>query len=151
MMSQKEFEDLHGVRLEQKDKSLFMRFLNVLLWPFSFMEFYTTYRLPFQKRATITYPKGQTAMGRLDILEHELGHVKQFMPWYGPFVVGLATTLLPLPVFFSGRWLVERHPYLGDIKRGRMTVEDAVMLLWGGYGWCWPRFLMRKWFNGKLK
>ena len=92
-MNQKEFEDLHEVNLIQKDKSWFMQALNIFLWPMGFMSFYTTYQLPFQKRATITYPKGIGAMECPDILEHELWHVEQFKPWYGPLMVGLAVPL----------------------------------------------------------
>lgn len=152
-MTKERFEDTYGVRLVSKKDDLLMKLIGILLMVFGvdFERFFTTYRLPFQKRATIAYPPNICDIMRFrDVLEHELYHVKQFSPWYGPLVVFLLVTIIPLPVFFSGRWFVEREPYLNDIKNRRYSIEAAVNTLWAYYFCCWPRFLMRKWFKKQL-
>lgn len=116
-------------------------------------KFWMTYRLPWQKHVTITYPpklSRETAEAS-PTLSHEKMHADDLSgPWYRVVAFLLLATLLPLPVLFSGRWLIERHAYLEDIKRGRRSVDDAVSTLWKSYGWCWPPILMRRWFLARL-
>ncbi len=139
-----------GIRLVRKDRDLPMRLLGLLLGHRFREEFWTTYRLPFG-RPTITYPpKIRNPRIWEKLLRHELVHVEQFRPWWGPFLVALLVSVFPLPFLFSGRWLVERPAYLLDIKSGRMGVDEAVETLWNGYGWPWPRSWMRRWFLSRL-
>lgn len=104
-----------------------------------------TYRFPF-RAAVVTYPVGTSSPSRSPTLKHEEHHVKQLGTWYGPLWLLLLATLLPLPVFFSGRWFIERRAYLGDINRGQLTADRAADILWSRYGMCWPKALMRRWF-----
>jgi hypothetical protein len=83
------------------------------------------------------------------IRQHEYLHVGQFRSC-GIIIMALLYLLLPLPALLSGRWFIERHPYLGDIRSGRITTEKAVEKLWGEYGWVWPRSWMREWFEKNL-
>jgi len=141
-----------GARVINKKDSWLMR----LIGRFSptFMRFFwTTYRLPFQKQATIACPAG--IEDPLDdkhdkVIAHEMVHVKQLEPWYGPFLMLFLYFLFPLPVFFSGRWFVEREAYLVDIKNGRVGLGSAVDILWLAYFYCWPKSLMRKWFEKRV-
>lgn len=88
----------------RKDNDAFMRFCGRILGR-SFRErFWTTYRFPWMKRARVCYPRGTTSPLHRGILDHEEHHVRQFAPWYGPFVVFALYLLFPLPVLFSGRW-----------------------------------------------
>lgn len=84
------------------------------------------------------------------ILNHELVHVEQQRSWWGVLWT-LACMVFPLPVFFSGRWFVERDAYLSDIKTGRRSIDQAVYTLWGKYGMPWPKGRMRAWFEAKLE
>jgi hypothetical protein len=56
-----------------------------------------------------------------------------------------------LPVYLSGRWFIERHAFLGDIKLGRITLDAAIETLVHKYGNPWPRGSMRRWFEARLK
>lgn len=123
--------------------------LRRLLKPIVRDEFWFTRRFPFCQ-AVITHPDFVTNPKDHPVLQHELHHVEQFSKWWAPFVLPLLATCLPSPVFFSGRWYVERWAYLADIRAGRLTIDGAVQALWSGYGWCWPKPLMRKWFKSKL-
>jgi len=58
---------------------------------------------------------------------------------------------LPLPVLFSGRWYFERHAYLHNIINHGYSIERVVDTLWNNYLWCWPKPLMKKWFERKVK
>lgn len=148
-MTQKEFEDKYEVRLIDKEDSLFMKMLGAVLKPIvpNFMTyFFTTIRRPFQKYGTIYYPHGTNPMKYMGVLEHELMHVEQQKTTWGLIKSVFLATLFPLPVFLSGRWFLEREPFLHDIKKGMKTVDQAVDMLWGSYGWCWPKCLMKKWF-----
>lgn len=125
--------------------------LRRLLWPVVPYDFWMTYRLPFQKRARITHPGYNTDEAwQSPVLEHERIHAEQFGHWWGPWLIPLLAVLLPLPILFSGRWLIERPAYLADIKANRCTVDEAVQTLWQSYGFCWPRPLMRAWFLRQL-
>ena len=153
-----EFEQKHNVTLMLKKKSWHMRFVGFFLGK-NFMEhFWSTFRLPFQKKAIIVYPDSNDLSGyeeipewAMGILNHELIHVKDMSTGWGLFKMFWLLWLLPLPTIFSGRWYIERYAYLNDIKVGRKTVESAADTLWSGYWWCWPKSLMRKWFNKKIK
>jgi len=109
-----------------------------------------TYRFPLQKKVTITYPTSCIDPAESQQIDHEIMHARQFASWWGPWLIPLAVTLFPLPVFFSGRWYVERWPYWHDIVDNKLSVEQAVWKLWLRYGWCWPKCLMRRWFYKKL-
>jgi len=136
-----------GYRLLPYSKSTVRK----VLWIFVGSVCWMTYRFPFQKKSTITYPDDVTNPEiKTDILEHEEVHVAKFNTWWGPWIIPLLVTLFPLPMFFSGRWFIERHAYLADIKAKRITVEEAVETLWLYYFMCWPRCLMRRWFKRKL-
>jgi len=151
-MSQEEFEKKFDVKLVNKKDSLVMKITVIFLKPFcpDFMtNFFTTYRLPFQK-GTIVYPDGLDPMRFSDVLEHELIHIEQEKTAWGLFKSAILVSVFPLPIIFSGRWYLEREPYLNDIRKGRYTVEEAVDLLWGSYGWAWPKSLMTKWFKDRL-
>jgi len=123
-------------------------------------DFWTTYRLPFQKYTTIAYPdkdrSGKRTMLYVDairrhgILNHEIIHTILLERWYGPVLAGALAIGLPLPVLFSGRWYLERWAYLADIQRGMRTVNEAVDVLWNGYMWVWPRSWMAEWFNNNM-
>lgn len=141
-------------RLIAKEDSRLMRVIGAILRPFDgglFMQRATTYRLPFQKYARVCIPKAVIGYSAVvaDIEAHELHHVQQFATKLGPWWVILAQ-LFPLPVFFSGRWFVERGAYLDEIERGDLTLDTAIDILWTQYGWPWPRSWMRRWFIKKL-
>jgi hypothetical protein len=126
-------------RVRRKADDRLMRFIG-FFWPAFMVQYTTTYRLPFMKFANVCTPSTWEqipAWFREHIILHEQHHVRQFKPWYGPWLV-IAAQLLPLPIFFSGRWFVERRAMLDDIKRNDMDAEQAVAMLWKGYGWPWP-------------
>ena len=152
-MTIKEFETKYKVKLVNKKDSKFMRFLGFVLKPFTpdFMtRFFTTIRLPFGE-PSIYYPDGLEPMRyEHTVLEHELMHVNQQRTGWGLFKSYIYGTVFPLPLFFSGRWWIERDPYLADIKKKLLTVDQAVDILWASYGFVWPKGLMKKWFEKNL-
>ncbi len=111
-----------------------------------------TYRLPFQKQVRITFSTNiqKDLAEKMPTLLHEEVHVEQFSTWYGPWLIPFLILLFPLPVFFSGRWFIERDAYLVDIKAGRTTVNRAVDTLWDRHGWVWPKPWMQKWFRDRV-
>lgn len=125
----------------------------LIRWLVPLRKWWLTYRLPGQTVATVTHPAGMTTKEakRADTLQHERVHAEDFARPWAPLWILALVLLFPLPVLFSGRWFVERHAYLHDIRRGADTVEGAVHTLWSGYGWCWPKPLMRRWFHVKLR
>lgn len=136
------------VEIIRKDSSLLMRAIGWVLPSFSL--FWTTYRLPFCI-ARICYPKFvNDPREHKDTIAHEMVHVRQFQGALGPLKMLLLATVFPLPVLFSGRWLIEREAYLNDIRAGRHTIDAAVDVLWRAYGYPWPKSLMRSWFKKKL-
>ena len=141
------------VILVRKDASWTMWALSWILGADFMTKWWTTYRWPFQK-ARIAFPTTLTAaqaIMKVDTLNHELVHVEQFRPWWGPPVIFALEVLFPLPVLFSGRWFVERPAFLLDIKTKRRTIDQAVDKLWTGYFYPWPRSLMRRWFERELE
>ncbi len=140
-----------GVRFVRKDRDGPMRLLALFLGKSFITNFWTTYRLPFQKQVTVTYPPSVCDPHQHPgIVQHEMVHVRQFERFGAPVVMILLAGLLPLPVFFSGRWLIERRAYLDDIRVGRITLERAVDVLWSHYGFAWPKTMMRRWFRKQL-
>lgn len=138
--------------LVPKALSPLMRALALVLGRGFLTDFWTTWRAPFQRSVRIGYPDTVTHPEEYaGVIVHELVHAAQFRPWWGPLWVALLAALLPLPVLFSGRWFVERHAYLLDIRDGRHSVDGAVYLLWHRYGWAWPPGLMRRWFERQLR
>jgi len=136
--------------LIRKDESLLMRALALVLGRTFLTDFWTTWKLPFQRYVRIGYPTGiSKPLEHQDVIDHELVHARQFRAW-GAVAVVLLAILLPLPVLFSGRWFIERDAYLRDIRARRRSIDGAVWLLWNQYGWCWPRARMRRWFERQL-
>jgi hypothetical protein len=110
-----------------------------------------TYRMPGDECATVTYPDDTPDPQHHWVVGHEECHVIDLYK-YGLAIMCLLNFVVPLPAFLSGRWFVERWPYLKvDIVGGHRTVDEAVDALWSKYVWCWPKFLMRRWFNAQLK
>lgn len=133
------------VEFVRKDQSRLMRFVGWLLRPINkeFMQSYwTTIGHTIYYPVDIEDPSVQQYSG---VREHEEMHVAQFDK-YGIVLMGLAYILFPLPFLFSGRWFIERGPYLNDIRKGRVHLSTVVRILWGGYGWPWPKCLMVRWF-----
>lgn len=146
-----EFEQKHGVRLIPKSKSKFMWLVGLILGK-RFMDFWITYRLPFQKATTITYPpKTDDPMKYKSVLEHELVHAKLLEKWYGPVLGALLVSVFPLPILFSGRWFIERSAYLCNILNHGYEVDWVIDTLWDNYLFCWPKSLMKRWFLKKIK
>ncbi len=145
-MTTKKFEKLHNVRLIPKSQSWLMRFIGFL--GSDFLKFCSTFRLPWQRKVTIAYIDGMDPMANMPKLEHELDHADVFAKFWGPYFMALA--IVP-----PGRWFVERHPYLEDIKAGRYTVSGAVNVLWNSYrikAWGWPSpRRMHAWFIKQLR
>jgi hypothetical protein len=110
-----------------------------------------TYRLPFQGAVQITYPDAVEKPMASRLVSHELIHARWLAKWWGPVAGLLLAALVPLPIFFSGRWFIERHAHLHDIEAGYCTVEKAADRLWNKYLWAWPRPLMRRWFEKKTR
>lgn len=138
----------HGVVLRPKRSSWVMR---AITWVYPRWErFWTTWRHPFGV-PTIYYPSAITdPLVYQRIIQHELVHVEQQKPWWGPWWTLLCVTVFPLPVFFSGRWFIERDAYLDDIVTGRLTLEQAVRTLHASYGRPWPQKWMRSWFKSRM-
>ena len=153
-MNKTEFENKYNVNLIDKNDSILMKIVGFLLKPFTpqFMAFFfTTYRLPFQTKGTIAYPVGLDPMRFPDVLLHELMHVEQQKTAWGLFKSALLVSVFPLPMFFSGRWFIEREPYAVDIYKGLRTIDGAVDILWNSYLFPWPKPLMRAFFEKRVK
>lgn len=136
-------------RLVPKDRSILMRVIGTLLKPVnsSFMEHYwTTLGNVIYYPVTVKDPDS----ARYNIVKtHEMEHIKQFRK-YGMLLMGLFYLFLPLPFLFSGRWFIERGPYMVNIRAGA-EIDKVVDVLWSGYGAPWPKSWMRKWFNTQLE
>ena len=156
-MNTKEFEQKNNVNLIPKSESRLMRAVGWVLKPFtpSFMTyFWTTYRIPFQK-PTIAYPPNiQEPTLYTPVLEHEMIHAEDMRSEWDLFKMFCLLLFFPMPVIFSGRWYIERYPYLHNMinhAHHGYTVERGVENLWNNYLWAWPKPLMRKWFTKKLE
>ena len=151
MKTIQQYEAEKQVRLIPKTQSLLMRLTAFILGSGFMNNFWTTYRLPFQKVPTITYPPDVLdPLKYFYTLEHEMVHVEDLRKPFAPIYMGLMVSLLPLPILFSGRWYVERYAYLHNILNHGYSVDYVVETLWSKYAWCWPRSLMRKWFLKKI-
>lgn len=173
-MSLAEFEKRYDCRLRPKSAVSFFRFIGWLFPRFNL--YWTVYRVPFGK-PTITYPDDVTNPTRVHyvtgVIQHELFHVEQVRSTWGMIWSYLLCLLLPLPCFFSGRWFLERDPYLNDIKKRLCKVSmgntcdpaltkayikqnkeaevlRVVYILWFNYGYVWPPTSMKEWFLEKL-
>jgi len=143
----------YGVHLVSKRDSWLMRLIARIprFGPRFTIRFWTTLRFPFME-PRIYFPTSVSnpAASRYDvIMAHELVHVRQFAPWYGPLRLLLLYFFFPLPVFFSGRWIIERDAYLVDILQGRLTVDTVVNVLHESYLRPWPKARMRGWFTAR--
>ncbi len=131
------------VVVRHKNRSRLMRFLSFFLGYHFLTRAWTTVG-----PRTIWAPS-HVRLDHLDayesILRHELVHVRQVRRWF--VLWHLSYLLLPLPVLLAWfRWRWEREAFLVNLRAGDMGVDDIVDSLWHGYGWCWPRPLMRRWF-----
>lgn len=136
------------VTLVPKADSRVMRLLALLLpaaGTRGFMERYWT-----TLARTVYYPTSvRDPLAHLDVLEHELVHVRQWQRW--GVLMWISYALLPLPfglAWFRFRW--EREAYLSQIERAadrEREIERVVNVLWYGYGRPWPRSWMRSWFR----
>ncbi len=144
----RQFERCHDVDLVCKDADPLSRAIGAV-WPSFLTYWWTTLRLPWWHRPRILYPTPVTnPFEHPMVLHHELVHVSQVRGW-GLLWTALLMFLLPLPVLFSGRWFVERRPYLVQLRNG-VPVDEVINLLWRSYLIPWPRFLMRRWFEREL-
>lgn len=153
-MTREEFELEHDVDFVCKDKLWSMRLVG-FFWKRFMTDFWTTMRFPFQ-RGFIAYPTGLTEAQALSdskkgIRAHELVHKKQQEGWWGLTKSFFLYFIVPLPIFFSGRWFIERPAYLLDIKSKRLTLEKAVAILWNSYLFPWFPSLMKSWFENELR
>ena len=83
------------------------------------------------------------------VIEHELVHVRQWER-YGLWL-WISYLLLPRPFGLAWfRFRGEREAYLLEIEQAddrARAIARVVDTLWYGYGWPWPRPLMRRWFE----
>lgn len=151
-----------GVKIRPKHQSTIMVLIAwVQSWfgdPVFLTDFWTTLG------KTIWYPsKVNDPWEHLVVIEHELVHIEQEDNVLGidpPDWLWLILYLcFPVPIFFAWyRWKCEREAYLVQLTPEKfeipqqliLAVERIVQSLWSDYGWCWPRFLMRRWFAKRL-
>jgi hypothetical protein len=167
----------HRVRFVRKDHSRLMRFLSWLfgLVGYDFMRrAWTTVGRTVYYPVTI-YAKDPERLGHLPvslsehrpIIEHEFYHVLQYERlWH---LHSLLYLVFPLPVGLAWyRWRCERVAYLHKLRhymatgpmdgpvdavqderarQRRVETDRVVNKLWRVYGWCWPRWAMRRWFG----
>jgi hypothetical protein len=136
------------VRLLPKHESLAMRAAALLLRGFGMRGFLTHYWTTVGR--TIYYPSCVSdPRAHPDVIEHELVHVAQWGRW--GLWLWISYLLLPLPFGLSWfRWRWEREAFLAQVANARdrpREIERVVEALWRGYGWPWPRPLMRRWFE----
>ncbi len=153
-LTKAQFEQQYRVRLKSKNDSWFMCMVGKV-WPKFITYFWTTVRV-FGSRPTIYYPTTITLKDDVvmpasvtPILEHELVHVEDMRGIWGLIRFALLYFIFPLPIFFSGRWFLERKAYLVNIVKHGYSIDFVVNMLWESYGWCWPRNLMVNWFIQK--
>lgn len=149
-----EFEEKNNVNLRSKSSSLFMRILGFFI-PGFMDRFWTTIRLPFDKRPTIYYPVfysniENSPADRTSVLDHELVHVEDMRSSWGLFKMFWLVWALPLPIIFSGRWYIERQAYLVSIIKHGYTIDYVVNTLWSSYLFPWPKPIMRRWFEKQV-
>lgn len=155
------WEDYDGTLFVPKEQSRIMRLidwaLRVTRINTRFTHFWTTIRWPFQKKSRIYFPPqiGERCPWDEDfagIVAHERVHVRQWDHFGASVYWALLYTILPLPVYWSGRWWMERPAYLADLKAGRYeTVEAAAWALYHYYGRPYPLKRMEAWFRKHLE
>lgn len=170
-MTKSEFESENGVKLVRKDELWEMR---LIAWVFNlfpkyarmdgtkigrgdrFMKyFWTTWkRLPWSKHVHICH--GTSEMDPMGwelawLRTHELFHVRSMKTLWGWIKTAFLYVLVPLPVFYSGRWYIEREAYLNDINSGILTIDQAIEQLWADYFMPWPKKKMKAWFEEQSK
>ena len=110
---------------------------------------WTVYRLPFG-RAVMAHPPGADIRQEWKLANHELYHVEWMLNWWGPWVLLPLYFLVPLPVWFSGRWFIERGAYLRDLETDRLTIDQCIDFLWRRYAMAWPKGKMRAWLEREV-
>lgn len=119
-----------------------------------FMRVYvTTYRLPFQDRPTIAVPDRYDWMSPgLEWLRcHEMVHADDLRSAWDLLKMALLLTLFPLPIYFSGRWYIERDAMVIDIRAGVKTPEKVAEMLWDDYLMAWPKQRVTDYYEKLLK
>jgi hypothetical protein len=100
------------------------------------------------------------SQGKLEILTHELVHVKQAKTWTYPIFV-LSYLLFPLPFGLAwARYRFEREAYLAGFKvslryesasRDFLIDHGVKQMSSSAYGWAWPfPYVVRAWFEKNL-
>jgi hypothetical protein len=148
------------VKFVCKRDSRLMRFLAALMfWNRRFMSSYWT-----TIGNTIYYPSGVSDLKDKRLAQtigHEMMHVAQFER-LGMLTMFCLYVLFPLPILFSGRWFIEREPYLADLiaaghkhgfpsARRDADIDAVVDTLWRGYLMPWPKRSMEFWFKKNLR
>ena len=147
ILTKAQLEKKYRIRLVKKTDSWVMRFIGLFSKKFR-NYFWTTWRWPFQEYPVVYYPARIQNIGLYEHgLDHEKYHADFLRHWYGPPCVVLFSTILPLPMYISGRWFLERDAYLNDIIHQRRTLEMVVVELDTRYGHPWPKSWMRAWFQ----
>jgi len=160
-MTIKEFEDLHEVFIMPKSSHWFHKVAGWFI-PAWNVGIFSVLRFPGRSRPVIWVPDARLNQDGFvskysGTLKHELVHCHQQSSWWGVTMTSLLVTVLPLPVFYSGRWWVERYAFLKDIERdkasgkyGKYTPEIAAQILHESYGRPWPVKKMIKWFETEI-
>jgi hypothetical protein len=85
----------------------------------------------------------------LQRVAHELAHVAQWHR-YGKAGFLLRYFVFPLPVFYSGRYFLEREAYAVDVRWFNLSPGAAATNLCSkAYGWSWPRSSAELWFEAQ--
>lgn len=139
-------KEISTVLFRAKRSSLLMRTIGAVA-PKFMTHYWTTFW------GVIYYPtsvRRPMASEHRYIAQHELVHLHQQRDLGGKILTILLYLIFPLPIFFSGRWFVERDAFLLDIKNGYRTVAESVDELHFNYIRPWPRSWMAKWFRERL-
>lgn len=139
-------------------------------WLLPCLEYWTTWRWPFQKYISIFYPNSivynkdyfckisrrlpyLTPIDCEDLISHEMIHAQeQWAKWWGPILIPLLYILLPLPYLRFGTFIIEAPAYEKDILTKKYTVDVVADRLSGlTYLWAVPKRFVRWYYNRKLK
>lgn len=140
---------INNVEFIPKSKMKSMRVVSWFLGKRFMTNFWTTIRFPFSKKTIIAYPdsvENPHELRYISTIEHELIHARDMSTGWGLFKTFMFYFFIPLPIFFSGRWFVERKAYLHNIINHGYNIDRVVETLWNGYVFPWPKSLMKKWF-----
>ena len=127
-----------GVVFVPKHESWLMRAIGWIVGDWFMLSFVTTLRFPF-RASCIYYPSAKYAEPEQIpewLLAHELHHVWQFAPWYGPPLLAWRF-LTP-----GGRLKIERRPMLEDIRREARNCTEAAQMFRRRYRWPYPESWM---------